>query len=337
MLAAFLEEPGRFELREVPVPRPAAGEVLVRVEAALTCGTDVKLYQRGHARLPVPTPFGHECAGTVAAVGGDVSGFRQGDAVMYVPTAPCGSCRHCSAARENLCAQAVGRMVLGAFAGYVLLPSHVVRTHLFHRPAHLRAAEAAILEPLACVVHGASRIEWLGEPSTVILGDGPIALLFARLAVLKGANVLVLGRHGNRLDAARRYGASAVLAGDDEQARAAVAGHGGAAVVVECAGTPAAWRLASELADAGGTVMLFGGCAPGTEVGFDAARIHYEEVNHVGAFHYTPRAVRAAMSLLDSGDVDAAPLLTHALPLERLGDALELVMRREAIKVELQP
>jgi L-iditol 2-dehydrogenase len=337
MTAAFLLAPGRMELREVPVPAPGPGEVVIRVEAALTCGTDVKTYRRGHARLPVPAPFGHECAGRVAAVGEGVAGFREGDAVMYVPTAPCQACGHCRAGRENLCPEAVGRMVLGAYAEYVKLPPHIVAMHLFHRPPSLSAAEAAVLEPLSCVVHGASRIPWAGEPAAVILGDGPIALLFARVAVLQGARVLLLGRREARLDAARRYGAAAALATSDDEAAAAVAAHGGAAVVVECAGTPEAWRLASSLAGGGGTVMLFGGCAPGTQVAFDAERIHYEEVNHVGAFHYTPRAVRAALSLLESGDVDARPLISRAMPLARLQDALELVMQREAIKVELRP
>jgi L-iditol 2-dehydrogenase len=339
MNAAFLLAPGALELRRTQSPRPAEGEVLVRVEAALTCGTDVKTFLRGHARLPVPAPFGHECAGTVAAVGDGVSGFREGDAVMYAPTAPCGECRHCAAGRENLCGDAVGRMVLGAFAEFVLLPAHIVAMHLFHRPPQLTAAHAAVLEPLACVVHGASRIGWSATPNVAIIGDGPIALLFARVAVLQGARVLLLGRRDARLDVARQYGASAALARDDAEARDAVGAMetGGADVVIECAGTPAAWRLASELAAPGGTVMLFGGCAPGTEVSFDAARIHYEEVNHVGAFHYTPRAVRAAFSLLESGDVDAAPLITHRMPLVRLHDALELVMRREAIKVEVVP
>jgi L-iditol 2-dehydrogenase len=353
MTAAFLLGPGALELREVPVPEPGAGEVLVRVEAALTCGTDIKTWRRGHARLPGAGPFGHEFAGTVAARGAGVSAFREGDAIACVPTAPCNQCRLCHAGRHNLCPGAVGRMLLGAYADYVLVPAHIVEQHLFKRPATLTAATAAALEPLACVIHGARRLGWnmlsagardavgtapaaRGE-RVVVVGDGAIALLFARLAVLHGADALVLGRHEQRLAVARAYGASAMPAPDADAARDAVARYGGAAVVVECVGVPGSWRLASDLTDPGGTVMLFGGCGPGAEVQFDAAHLHYHEVDHLGAFHYTPAAVAAAWEFLCDGTVDPSPLVTAALPLSGLQEALDAVVRREAIKMEIRP
>jgi L-iditol 2-dehydrogenase len=339
MTAAYLLRPGALELREVPVPAPGPGELLVRVEAALTCGTDMKMYVRGHARLPVPAPFGHEFSGVVAAVGIGVTGFREGDAIACVPTAPCGVCARCAAGRENLCPDAVGRMVLGAYAEYVLVPGHVVARHVFHRPAHVHAAAAALLEPLACVVHGASRVERLLQNRTGtdvrIIGDGAIALLFARLAVMRGASVLVLGRHEARLAVAAAYGADTAIA--DGDAAAAVARHGGAELVVECVGRPDTWRLASAMTAAGGTVLLFGGCASGAEAVFDAAHLHYNEVDHVGAFHYTPRAVQEALELLCNGAVDAGPLINARVPLAQLQGALEAVLRRDAIKVELTP
>jgi L-iditol 2-dehydrogenase len=340
MRAAFLDGPGVLALRHVAVPRPGTGEVLVRVEAALTCGTDLKLYQRGHARLPTPTAFGHEFSGRIAALGAGVTGSEVGDAIACVPTAPCGNCSHCERGRENLCAGATGRMVLGAFAEYVLLPQHIVERHLFPRPAALTAAAAAVLEPLACVVHGASRVTWDDVRHAVIVGDGPIALLFARVAVLRGVPVvLVLGRHEARLGVAMEFGARTAAAHTDDEARQAVAAvaASGADLVIECVGTPAAWRLSSELAGIGGTVLLFGGCAAGRQATFDAYHMHYDEVDHVGAFHYTPRAVHEALQLLESGAVAAAPLITHTLPLDRLHDALDLALSRTAIKVAVVP
>ncbi|NIP81063.1 MAG: alcohol dehydrogenase catalytic domain-containing protein, partial [Gemmatimonadetes bacterium] len=155
MRQAVLVEPGRVELRDVPVPEPAPGELLVRVDVALTCGTDLKTYRRGHPRISLPAPLGHELAGTVAA--GRAGAFREGDALATVPTAPCGRCRLCRRGRENLCPDAVGRMVFGAFADYVLLPAHIV-DNAFPRPAGMTAETAAALEPLACVVHGADRV-----------------------------------------------------------------------------------------------------------------------------------------------------------------------------------
>lgn len=307
--AAFLEPPGRIVLRELRMPQPAAGEVLVRIEAALTCGTELKTIRRGHALLPAAGPFGHEASGSLVALGDGVQGFAPGDAVMWVPTAPCGMCELCSLGRENLCAVAVGRIVLGAYADHLLIPARIVERHLFPRPSGLLPEHAALLEPLACVVHGADRLEWTGAPRVVVIGDGAIALLFARVARLRGAgDVRVLGRHDERLDVARAFGADTLRAhdreGDDMRDIAR------ADIVVECVGTPETWRLASTLARPGGTVLLFGDCAAGTAVAFDAARIHYEEVDHIGAFHYTPRAVREALRLLAGGGIDAARLIT---------------------------
>ena len=345
MKAAFLLGARSIELREVPRPEPGPGEVLVRVETALTCGTDVKTYIRGHAKLPVPAPFGHEFAGAVAAVGAGVTEFRAEDAVACVPTAPCGECRLCREGRENLCPDAVGRMVLGAFAEYVLLPRHIVERHLFHRPPSVGVVAAAALEPLACVVHGADRVEsrrgWSRVARVAILGDGAIALLFARVAALRGATgVLVLGRHGPRLAAARLFGAETARVTSDEDTRDRVdawTDGAGADLVIECVGTPDAWRLASELAATGGTVLLFGGCAAGTEAAFDTYPLHYREVDLIGAFHYTPAAVRQALQLLSGGDVDVGPLVTHRLPLLRIHEAMDLVVDRTAIKVAIQP
>jgi L-iditol 2-dehydrogenase len=344
MLAAWLVQPGVIELRQVPIPAPGEGEVLVRVESALTCGTDIKTWQRGHARLPGAGPFGHEFAGRIAAAGAGVGTFREGDAVACVPTAPCNACALCAAGRHNLCTAAVGRMLLGAYAEYVLVPAHITAQHLFPRPASLSPAAAAALEPLACVVHGAARLGWrVLDPTTdhesriVIVGDGAIALLFARLGVLSGRRVLVVGRHQQRLAVAAGFGAATALAPTEEDARDAVDTFGGARTVVECVGTPESWRLASDLADGGGTVLLFGGCAPGSVASFDATHLHYQEVDHIGAFHYTPAAVRDALQLLATGAVDPTALVTHTMPLSQLQQALDTVVRRQAIKVEVRP
>jgi L-iditol 2-dehydrogenase len=345
MKAAFLLGERSIELRDVPVPEPAPGEVLVRVETALTCGTDVKTFLRGHAKLPVPAPLGHEFAGVVAAVGSGVTEFGPGDAVASVPTAPCGACRLCRDGRENLCPGAVGRMVLGGFAEYVLLPRHIVGVHLFRRPPSMGVEAAAALEPLACVVHGADRVEsrrgWSRVRRVAVLGDGAIALLFARVAALRGAaGVLVLGRHGPRLAAARLYDVETAHVTSDETARDRVeewTEGAGADLVIECVGTPDAWRLASELAATGGTVLFFGGCAAGTHASVDTYRVHYREVDLIGSFHYTPSAVRQALQLLSGGEVDVAPLVTHRLPLDRIHDAMALVVERTAIKVAVQP
>ena len=376
MRAAVLVRPGHVEMREVPIPAPGPGEMLVRVDAALTCGTDIKTYQRGHPRIPLPTPMGHEFSGTIAAVGAGVDRFREGDAIACVPTAPCGECRLCRRGRENLCPDAVGRMVFGAFAEYVLLPRHIVERHVFPRPAGLAAHEAAALEPLACVVHGADRVALGRAENVVFLGDGPITLLFLQVARLRGAGrVIVVGRHEARLAVARKLGAETIrepvggwsdvgvgsremVAGkgngaDTEDGSGAATPRGadislrdailertggiGADVVVECVGRPEVWELAATFAAPGGEVLLYGGCAAGTQASFDTLRLHYEEVDLKGAFHYRPASVREAYELLADGRVAAAPLVTHTRPLDRLEEALGLVLRREAVKVAVMP
>lgn len=341
MLAAVLVEPGRVELREADVPAPGPGELLVRVDAALTCGTDLKTFRRGHPRIPLPTPMGHEFAGTVAAAGAGAGRFREGDAIACVPTAPCGRCRACRRGRENLCPDAVGRMVFGAFAEYVLLPRHIVERHVFPRPASLTAGEAAALEPLSCVVHGADRVAFHEAEHVVFLGDGAITLLFIQVARLRGAgSILVVGRHDRRLDVARRLGADTLRDPGADALRDAVlerTGGVGADVVVECVGRPEVWEAAPALAAAGGEVLLYGGCAAGTRAAFDTLRVHYDEVDLKGAFHYRPADVRDAHALLADGRVLAAPLITHRTPLARLEDALSLALDREAIKVAVAP
>ncbi len=345
MLAARLLRPGRFELTESPVPTPSPGEMLLRVDAALTCGTDLKMFRRGHPKLPMPAPMGHELSGTVAAVGRGVADFADGDAVALVPTAPCGRCRLCLRGRDSICPDAVGRVLLGAFAEYVLVPAHIVERHVFPRPPSLSAAEAATLEPLACVVHGASRVDLPRAETVVLVGDGAIALLFAQVALRRGAGrVVVAGRHASRLQAASGFGATTIEVGRDQDwptrlkhdVLRATAGVG-ADIVVECVGTAATWEAAPALAATGGEVLLFGGCAAGTRATFDTYRLHYDEVDHKGAFHYGTADVREGLRLLADGEVLARPLITHTMPLPRLGEALELALGREAIKVAVMP
>lgn len=337
MRRAMLMEPGHVELVEAPIPVPGSDEVVVRIEAALTCGTDVKTWRRGHPKIPLPAPFGHEFAGTLSAVGRDVRRFREGDRIAGVPTGPCFACGPCLRGRTNLCQTAIRQMVFGAFGDYVKLPGRVVRTNLFARPDSMTAVTAAGLEPLACVVHGASRIDLANAERVLIIGDGPIGLLFARLARLSGADrVVVAGRHADRLDIAGDFGADVTAARADEL-RERFAGEGGADVVIECVGLPELWTLAHELVRPGGTALLFGGCAAGASANLDAFRLHYQEIDAVGAFHYRPEDVRAAFDLLATGRVEIAPLVTHTATLADFTEAFDLAVRREAIKVAVLP
>ena len=339
MLAAELIRPGLIELRERPVPEPEEGELIVHVDAALTCGTDLKTFQRGHPKFPLPCPLGHELSGTVTA--SRSAHAREGDVIACVPTAPCGVCRNCLRGRESLCPAAVGRFMLGAFAEYVRVPEHIAATNVFPRPAALTAAEAAALEPLSCVVHGMKRIRFAEAESTVVIGDGAIALMFIALLCARGARrVLCLGRHADRLAVARRYGA---VTAEDHDWRGTEefvyewSGENGADIVIECVGKPEIWEAAFRLVAPGGELLAFGGCAAGTTATFDTYPLHYDEIDVKAAFHYDRVDVRTALQLLAERVVDVRPLITHERKLADLHEAFGLALRREAIKVAVSP
>lgn len=346
MRQALLQAPGRLELRDVPdlVARP--GELVVRVEVALTCGTDLKTYRRGHPKLPMPTLLGHEYTGVVASVGEGVTRFRPGDAIVAAPSAPCGACPPCGRGLENLCERIDGTtMAWGAFAEQLRVPAHVVKRNVFLRPPGLIPCEAALLEPLACVVNGVARLDLTRVDTAVVVGAGPIGLLFVALLVRRGVpRVLVAGRHAGRLEAARALGAADAIdlgarAAEPEALARAVRARvpEGACAVVECVGRPEAWQGAVASVRKGGEVLLYGGCAAGTRVPVDAHRLHYDALTLKGAFHFTPSDVRAALDLLTRRALPLAGLITAEVPLERLQEALEAVGRGEALKLAIVP
>lgn len=341
MRGHLLIRPGEIALRELPRPRPEPGAVVLRVQAALTCGTDLKAFLRGHPKFPMPALFGHEFAGEVAEVGAGVRDLRPGDAVMAAPTAPCGACYHCVRAQENLCAQVMATMVHGAYAEYVHLPAAVVRTNLYRKPAALPWAEAALLEPLACVLHGLAAVPVRPDDTVVLVGAGAIALLHLLVLRARGVErVVVIARRPARAAQARALGAVETLALDASAAAPAVqaltAGRG-ADVVIECTGQVAVWEAAPALARRGGQVVLFGGCAAGTAVRFDTGRLHYDQVAISSPFHFTPREVRAAYEVLAGGALGAGALIAGSYPLEGLGEALARQQRGEGAKFAILP
>ena len=346
--SAFLLGPERLEVREVPVPRPGPGEILVAIGAATTCGTDVKVFRRGgHPRmLRVPSPFGHEMAGTVAAAGPGVP-FREGERVAIANSAPCGRCRACRRGHENLCSDLL--YLNGAFAEYLSVPARFVERSVYRCPAGLPFELAALAEPLACVLHGVETMEGSGlaeGPSEIALfGSGPIGLLFVDLLTHRGHRVVAVDPNPQRLAAARALGAAATVevnrdGGEAGRVRAAssIGETIGFDVVIEASGSPTAWEGAVESVAPGGLVLLFGGYPPATAVPLNAHRLHYGELTVKGAYHHRPATFARALELLATGAL-AAPraLLSAELPLDRLEEALRTMMRREALKVVIRP
>ncbi len=342
MRAAMLLGPERIEIREIPLPQPGPGELLLEVRAALTCGTDVKVFLRGgHPRmLKVPTPFGHEMAGTVAQTGAGVKGFAPGDAVVVANSASCGHCQACLSQRENLCQKL--EYLNGAFAEYVRVPASFVArsTHLI--PAGLSYEKAAMTEPLACVLHGIEvcdleRGAFEGAAEVVVYGAGPIGLLFVATLSRLGHRVILVDPNPPRLTAGEMLGAAdCVRVERDGNQRDSVLARTldgrGAHLAVDCTGSPKAWEDALMSVRAGGLVNLFGGCAPGSQVTLDTHRVHYSELTVKGVYHHRPANIKDALTLLAQQNFDLRILLSGERPIEEVEDALRSMARREALK-----
>jgi L-iditol 2-dehydrogenase len=339
MKAQVFHGPGDLRFEEMPVPEPGPGEIVMRVEAALTCGTDVKVLRRGHpVMIPhVPTVFGHEFAGTVARVGSGVGGLREGDRVVAANSAPCGACRYCGAGRENLCEHLL--FVNGAYGEYLALPPRLVTTNVVRLGPTLPARRAAFAEPLACALLGIERARVEAGMTVAVIGQGPLGCLLALVAAQRGARPLLVGKPGWRLDRIRELGIAECLeaGGDLAASLHAAAGGGGVDVAVDATGLPDVWEQAVASVGRGGTVVFFGGCAPGTTVTLDTRRVHYEELALVGAFHHTPALIREAVALLESEALVPDGLLTHTMGLADVPKALGLMERGQALKVLIEP
>ena len=341
MRAQVFHGPGDLRFEEVPEPSPEPGGLVVRVEAALTCGTDVKTLRRGHpVMIPhVPTVFGHELAGTVSAVGRGVTGLREGDRVVAANSAPCGRCRLCAAGRPNLCEDLL--FVNGAYGEYIALPSRLVARNVVRLDARTPAVRAAFAEPLACAMLGIERARVETGQTVVVFGHGPLGCLLAMVAAARKCRVIVVGKAGWRFEHVRALRLAecvdATATADVVSDLRAMTGGRGADVTIDATGRPEVWEQALRAVGRGGSVVFFGGCAPGTSVNVDTHRAHYEELTLIGAFHHTPALIRQAIEALETGLVMPEGLVTHTLGLGDVANALALMAKGEALKVLIEP
>lgn len=343
MKAVLFYGPQDIRYEETKIRPLKKGEILVKIGAALTCGTDVKTYRRGHPVLikNIPSGFGHEFAGTVEKISDDVNNINVGDRVVCANSAPCGHCFYCKREEYNLCENL--DLLNGAYAEYIVIPARIVEKNTIKLPDNLPFEKAAFAEPLANVVHGVERTDIKPGDTVGVIGIGPIGLMFARLAKLKGARVIAAGRNPIKLKLADEFSHADEIIdlkkypNPEKIFRDFTEEKKGLDVAVECVGLPEMWERVFSCVRPGGTVHFFGGCKSGSTVTFDTTKMHYGDIKLMSVFHHTPKYFRQALELIKSGDVEVEKLITEELPLEKVKWAMEQHIAGNAIKFLIRP
>jgi L-iditol 2-dehydrogenase len=335
----MLVAPRQIELRDEPAPAAPAGGILVRIRAALTDGTDLKTYRRGHPKMPMPTRFGHEFSGDVVAVGAGVTSLAPGDPVMCVHTAPCATCFWCRHGQEELCEALMPAMLLGAYADLIAVPQRIVERNCFAKPADVSYAQAAFLEPLACVLHSIATLAPAAGSTVAVLGNGGFGILHALVLQRMGASALLFGRNPQRIELARAL----ELQSFDSRAQSIsqsildrTEGRG-ADAVIECTGTTEMWEATPSLARRGGRVSFFAGLPAETRVSFLAARLHYDEVQLLAPFHFAPADVRAAADSIAAHEYPLLRLISGSYRLAEIARAFRELDSGDGLKVLIEP
>lgn len=342
MKAAVLKAVNEIGCETVADPRLSSGDLLVKVRAATICGTDIRILRgRKTAGVRYPSILGHEFSGEIVDAGGHQH-IHVGQAVAVCPAFACGHCDACARGAENLCRNliAMGYEIDGAFAEYVRVPAQGVATgNVFPLPQGLSFEEAALAEPLACVINGQERVALSRGDTVAVLGAGPIGLLHVQLAKHAGAGkIIVSQRSALRRDAARAAGADHVINPQDEdvvERVRALTGGAGVDVAICAIGDPALARDAIRMVRPRGRVSLFAGFVKGLEAALDVNAIHYSELMVTGAFGLTRRQFSHALDLIAGGRIDAKALLSHRFPLDDFAAAIATAEQGSAIKVAI--
>lgn len=331
MKQAWLIGKRKIVLKDVPIPKPRPGEVILRVEVATTCGTDLKVYKYGvHPVLRVPGPFGHEYTGIVHAIGDGVSKFRIGDTVIGANTGPCYICSQCKKGSFNHCETLFNDMVIGTYADFVRIPERVVKSNLYKRPQHLKKEIAPLVEPLSSVIHGIKRLVPLSGERGLVIGSGPLGIVFSLLLQSWNVEVSLIGRNRWRNEIALKVGVKNVLHSKEFKPRKPFD------FVVDCTGNPEVSEKALEYLESRGRFLLFGGLPKGTRLQVLADEIHYREINLIGTFHFIPEDVKDAVNILSKGELLLDGLISRELPLKDINIAFRELEMGRALKFAIR-
>ena len=340
MRAAVLYGKEDVRVEDVPSPPLRPGEIRLAIRAALTCGTDLKVFRRGyHAKMIVPPAvFGHEMSGEISEVHPQTPNWRAGERVVVANSAPCGVCFFCQQGQENLCDDLL--FLNGAYAESIVVPARLVEKNLLRLRPETSFPQAALVEPFACVVRAVSDLKLTGTERVLVIGSGPIGLMFVALCRHLGCEVALAGRGQSRLDTGRKLGAAHVIEVESTQDLVArLRGVDRAPdVVVEAVGKPETWEAAVELVRKGGKVNFFGGCPFGAMIHLDTGRLHYCSIQLLASFHHSPADIRRSLELIEQGVISERDFVTGACSLDDLPSVFaEMATGNRAVKTLVQP
>ncbi|WP_040161414.1 zinc-binding dehydrogenase [Nigerium massiliense] len=343
MRAAVFTGPGSIELQDIETPSAGPGEIVIKVEAATLCGTDLRIRSGAKSAGVVPgTVMGHEIAGRIEQIGEGVEGYEVGRQATVAIVVACNHCPQCLDGREHLCdhLRLFGYAINGGFAEYVLVPADVVANgNVVQATKELPPTHLALAEPLSCCLNAHAQYRVEPGDTVVILGAGPIGLLQLQLAKMSGArNIVVTNRSAGRREVAERLGATHVVSPDDVAAAVAEATGGrGADAVVVCIGANELATTALELARPGGRVNYFAGFSKGTSADVEVNLIHYKELTVTGGSNARRADVVRAVKVLESGVIDGDAIVTHTFSLDDIADAYQAVEDKLGVKIAVTP
>ena len=343
MNSAMFHGPKDVRLEEADVPTITDDDVLVKIKAATTCGTDRKLLLRDPKNYPSyfnpPTIFGHECSGIIEKMGKNVKGYELGEKVYAHNSGPCMRCFYCKLGRHSLCEDITWNW--GSWAEYIRVPKEIIRAgNLVKMPKNLDFPEAALTEPLSCVLYGVERSNICLGDDVVIMGAGPIGLFWTNLVKNKGARIIQVDKDEKRLQLAKKLGADITLNPENEKdivkaVRDLTVNGRGVDVAVEAIGYPQTWELTIKMARKGSLVNLFGGPPTTSSISVQTSLIHYDEINIMGVFHTTPRYIQASINLLAAGKIQTDVFISEKLKLDQLEKVLDNLVNQKGIKTAI--
>jgi L-iditol 2-dehydrogenase len=327
-------------LEEMSTPRIGQGEILMRVEASGICGTDLLEWYRLHK---APLVLGHEVAGVVVAVGGDVEHYKEGDRICAAHHVPCNTCHYCLSGHHTVCdTLRQTNFDPGGFAEYIRLPRINVEQGIFTLHDNVSFEEAIFVEPLACVLRGQRLANLQPGQTVLVIGSGVAGLLHMQLARNSGvAYILATDIVDYRLEAARKFGADVAVRADEYTpacVRQAADGRR-ADLVIICSGVVSAISQALESVERGGTVLFFAPTQPGVSISISVNDLFWRnEITLTSSYGASPADYAAALDLIQTGKIRVREMITHRLGLAETGLGFQLVARAEdSLKVIIEP